>query len=739
MPAITTDIFIQRARAIHGDKYDYSKTEYVNQKTKVCIICPEHGEFWQAPFSHLRGSRCPVCAGVNLWNRETCFEEAKKYQTRKQFQTGSVGAYTRALKQGWMDDYTWFAKPVTGQHSWTYEACKKESLKFKDLSSFRLNSPTAYRKSQRNGWLDDFTWLEVKVIVTSEKKVYVPQNKVVWNRDTCFEEAKKYTTRKQFDRGSSIAYNKARKEGWLDDYTWFVNGHALEGARRQKWDYETCYEEARKYHSRTEFQQGKGTSVAYKTARKNGWFKDYTWFKDAPKPDGYWTYERCYDEAKKYEYYIDFRRECGSVCVIARRNGWINDYDWLIKKRKHWTYKECYKLAKRHQTRIEFKQACPSAYAASLQNEWIDEFTWFKEKLRFRYWTQERCYEEAKKYTSKKDFAQNSAGGYSAACKNGWIADYDWMVDARIALFTDKIDCVYSYYFPETHSIYIGRTIDKKGRDYAHIFMSERDAVARYAKEQDIPVPPMVILEDFLTLSEGLEKEDFWKTYYEDQGYNVLNKAATGVGRGSIGALGCGKWNYETCYEEAKKYKTRTEFKEGCGSAYSAANKRGWLKDYTWFEQLKTSSSYWTYEKCYEEAKKYTTRKDFYRNSEKAYRRAYANDWIKDYTWFIAPVREVYWNHDTCYQAALTCKSKAEYEKKYSHAMNLSRKNGWLEEYTWFKRPAASNTKWTYEKCKAEASKYSTRGELARFSRGAYDKSWKEGWLDEFFPLKPES
>lgn len=31
---------------MHKDKYDYSKVDYVNSKTKVCIICPKHGEFW---------------------------------------------------------------------------------------------------------------------------------------------------------------------------------------------------------------------------------------------------------------------------------------------------------------------------------------------------------------------------------------------------------------------------------------------------------------------------------------------------------------------------------------------------------------------------------------------------------------------------------------------------------------------------------------------------------------------
>lgn len=57
----TVDSFIEKAKKIHGTKYDYSRVEYVNSQTKVCIICPEHGEFWQMPHSHLRGNGCPKC------------------------------------------------------------------------------------------------------------------------------------------------------------------------------------------------------------------------------------------------------------------------------------------------------------------------------------------------------------------------------------------------------------------------------------------------------------------------------------------------------------------------------------------------------------------------------------------------------------------------------------------------------------------------------------------------------
>ena len=58
---MNTKEFIEKSILIHGNKYDYSKTEYVNRDKKVKIICPIHGEFEQTPRSHLNGSICTFC------------------------------------------------------------------------------------------------------------------------------------------------------------------------------------------------------------------------------------------------------------------------------------------------------------------------------------------------------------------------------------------------------------------------------------------------------------------------------------------------------------------------------------------------------------------------------------------------------------------------------------------------------------------------------------------------------
>ena len=83
----TTNEFIKESRTVHGDKYDYSKVEYVNAHTKVCIICPEHGEFWQTPNKHLSGHKCPKCSEsiIEKEIRVLLDKEGIKYVKEKRF------------------------------------------------------------------------------------------------------------------------------------------------------------------------------------------------------------------------------------------------------------------------------------------------------------------------------------------------------------------------------------------------------------------------------------------------------------------------------------------------------------------------------------------------------------------------------------------------------------------------------------------------------------------------------
>jgi len=66
-----TEEFIVKAQSIHQHKYDYTNVTYVTAKSKVIIICPEHGEFTKTPNKHLSGQGCPDCSIQNYKELKT--------------------------------------------------------------------------------------------------------------------------------------------------------------------------------------------------------------------------------------------------------------------------------------------------------------------------------------------------------------------------------------------------------------------------------------------------------------------------------------------------------------------------------------------------------------------------------------------------------------------------------------------------------------------------------------------
>lgn len=96
-----TNAFIEKSSFIHNDKYDYSKTNYAGNLTKISIICPHHGIFYQTPKRHLGGFGCQKCSFLkssknNTKTIEKFIEEARnihgdKYNYKL---TNYIGCYT---------------------------------------------------------------------------------------------------------------------------------------------------------------------------------------------------------------------------------------------------------------------------------------------------------------------------------------------------------------------------------------------------------------------------------------------------------------------------------------------------------------------------------------------------------------------------------------------------------------------------------------------------------------------
>ena len=107
----TTESFVEAAKAVHGDAFDYSKVEYRGVHEKVCIVCPTHGEFWQEPVHHLKGGGCPTCSKIrgHELHRDHDAEVAKRQATMME-RYGAIHAlecdeFKEKARGTWMEHY----------------------------------------------------------------------------------------------------------------------------------------------------------------------------------------------------------------------------------------------------------------------------------------------------------------------------------------------------------------------------------------------------------------------------------------------------------------------------------------------------------------------------------------------------------------------------------------------------------------------------------------------------------
>lgn len=101
---LTTEQFIEKSNAIHGNKYNYDNVIYNDNITGVKIICNIHGEFIQRPHDHLNGKGCTLCGVIRRTNAqlkplEEFIEQANrkhnsKYDYSKSIYTGANNRLT---------------------------------------------------------------------------------------------------------------------------------------------------------------------------------------------------------------------------------------------------------------------------------------------------------------------------------------------------------------------------------------------------------------------------------------------------------------------------------------------------------------------------------------------------------------------------------------------------------------------------------------------------------------------
>jgi len=90
--------FIEKSKKAHGDKYDYSKSNYVNKNTKIEIICKIHGSFFQIPRQHYRGNNCPKCSHKSLDKNSFILKSQKIHENKFDYSDVVYNKITEKIK-----------------------------------------------------------------------------------------------------------------------------------------------------------------------------------------------------------------------------------------------------------------------------------------------------------------------------------------------------------------------------------------------------------------------------------------------------------------------------------------------------------------------------------------------------------------------------------------------------------------------------------------------------------------
>lgn len=135
----TTEQFVVDAKSVHGEKYDYSKTKYVQAHEKVTITCPKHGDFEQEPNVHLKGFGCPKCSQSHLEKRvlklleenNFVYEYEKEFVWLRNLLPLSLDFYLPELNVAIECQGSQHFQPVDwfGGENAFVECCKRDSMK----------------------------------------------------------------------------------------------------------------------------------------------------------------------------------------------------------------------------------------------------------------------------------------------------------------------------------------------------------------------------------------------------------------------------------------------------------------------------------------------------------------------------------------------------------------------------------------------------------------------------------
>lgn len=429
----------------------------LSEKSRTCYTTSHKNAWLEEICAHMKTKKRAL---PNHWTKENCRSEASKYETRSEFEKSCLGAYTKARRKDWLDDICthmhFRQRGVQGKKKlyllkWikehkiyigiTNNPKRRINDHIKNSSNSVVKLLIQNRKLPVTEIVSD--WLDFKEIVKAEQKSIdeferlgwevlniakggaLGGTTLKWTEEKCAKQALKYKTRGAFEENESGCYKAALRLGIYDEicghmkFIKYPNGY---------WTKERCQNEALKYKARTKFSNCNG--AAYNVCLRNNWLDEICSHMTTTRiSTDYWTKEICQKEASKYKSKGNFNASSGSCYRTAKRKGWLEEICVHMKppsKKIKWTIDKCKEEALKYKTRTNFQKGSRGAYKSSLRNGWLNELCKHMPTIKKPngYWTKEKCRIEADKYATRIELFKNNSSVYNVSLKNKWLEEF---------------------------------------------------------------------------------------------------------------------------------------------------------------------------------------------------------------------------------------------------------------------------------------------------------------------------
>ena len=351
------------------------------------------------------------------------------------------------------------------------------------------------------------------------------------------------------------------------------------------------------------------------------------------KPAGYWNNkERCRAAAKECRNVKEFCHKYGSAWKYSSRNNWLDEF-YPGRRKKYLSEEYCFEHASLYNTLIDLRDAEPNVLDKGRKKGWAEKWIWLERGLNY---LTDKVYSvyvyinathkivyvglTTDRHRRDLEHRHDNTPVYKAFSKLGleiptpiyYCGDKMFTQKSALLLEDSLVNWFRRIGFniinngktgPKCGSVgTVGsRVSTKKVKEAASKYKTLKEfregdpAMYNLASKRgllrklglEVLVKDLSVWKDksyFLTMTEGCKNiNEFAHKKGCGAGYAVIKETHTEWLAERFGSRGMKKWNYTTCYEEAKKYKSRGEFQDKNVSAYDVARKNKWLDDYYWF------------------------------------------------------------------------------------------------------------------------------------------------------------